>query len=857
MYFCNLKAGLLPFLEANASFVIAIHTFMDISYKWLKRYISFNESPKELAALFTSTGLECDQIEEVESVKGGLRGLKIGKVLTCEPHPDSDHMHVTTVDVGADAPLQIVCGAPNVAAGQTVVVATIGTVLYDGDKEFTIKKGKLRGVESLGMICAADEIGLGNDHSGIMVLPDDVKPGTDAAEYFNVESDYRLEVELTPNRVDAASHYGCARDLKAYRMSRLLESGSENVECPEISLPDVSSFSVNRKEGAVSVEVEDREGCPRYCGITIRGVKVGQSPEWLRNLLTAAGQRPINSIVDITNFVLLGIGQPLHCFDLSKVTGEKIVVRTCPTGTKFTTLDGVEHSLDEKDLMICNAETPMCIAGVFGGLDSGVTETTTDVFIESAYFNPTRIRRTARRHGLSTDASFRYERGTDPSVCDYAARLAAILIREIAGGEICGDVSDFYPVPVKRVEMDFSISYCRRLIGKEIPVQSIVGILKALEFEVAATSDADVYHISVPTYRVDVTRPCDVVEEVLRIYGYNNVEFGTEMHANLSKRTAVDEAYSLQQVISNDLSGQGFREIMNNSLTAVRYYDGNADFPLCNSVKVMNPLSSDLGVMRQTLLFGGLESVAHNVNRKASDLKFYEFGNVYKFDASKEKTPEHPLAQYSEHMELGIWMTGDLQTASWNRQAVETSVFDLKATVLNVFAKAGVSESALKMTQCADDTFSASLTISHRSGKQLARLGILSRKTLKMFDIDHEVFYASIDWDALCRLAAKHETLFAPIEKTQPVRRDLALLLDVAVPFADVEACARKAGGKLLRDVRLFDVYEGKNLPEGKKSYAVAFTIQDAEKTLLDKQIDGLMDKVVKSLQKELGASLR
>lgn len=857
MYFCSLKERLLSFLELSLPFIIAIHTFMDISYKWLKRYISFNESPKELAALFTSTGLECDQIEEVESVKGGLRGLKIGKVLTCEPHPDSDHMHVTTVDVGADAPLQIVCGAPNVAAGQTVVVATIGTVLYDGDKEFVIKKGKLRGVESLGMICAEDEIGLGNDHAGIMVLPDGVKPGTDAAEYFNVESDYRLEVELTPNRVDAASHYGCARDLKAYQWSRLLESDAENVEYPEICLPEVSAFSIDRKDGAVSVEVEDKEGCPRYCGITIRGVKVGQSPEWLRNLLTAAGQRPINSIVDITNFVLLGIGQPLHCFDLGKVKGERIVVRTCPTGTKFTTLDGVEHTLDEKDLMICDAERPMCIAGVFGGLDSGVTESTTDVFIESAYFNPTRIRRTARRHGLSTDASFRYERGTDPSVCDYAARLAATLIREIAGGEICGDVSDFYPAPVKRVEMDFSIKYCCGLIGKEIQAKIIIGILKALEFDVVATSDPDVYHISVPTYRVDVTRPCDVVEEVLRIYGYNNVEFGTEMHANLSKRTAVDEAYSLQQVISNDLSGQGFREIMNNSLTAVRYYDGNADYPLCNSVKVMNPLSSDLGVMRQTLLFGGLESVAHNVNRKATDLKFYEFGNVYSFDPSKEKTQEHPLSQYSEHMELGIWMTGDLQTSSWNRQAVEASVFDLKATVLNVFAKSGVEESALKMTQGADDTFSASLTISHRSGKQLARIGILNRKTLKMLDIDREVFYASIDWNALCRLASKHETLFTPLEKTQPVRRDLALLLDVATSFADVETCARKAGGRLLRDVKLFDVYEGKNLPEGKKSYAVAFTIQDAEKTLQDKQIDGLMDKVIKSLQKEFGATLR
>ena len=831
---------------------------MDISYKWLKRYISFNESPKELAAVFTSTGLECDQIEEVESIRGGLRGLKIGKVLTCEPHPDSDHMHVTTVDVGADAPLQIVCGAPNVAAGQTVVVATIGTVLYDGDKEFTIKKGKLRGVESYGMICAEDEIGLGHDHAGIMVLEDEVAPGTEAAAYFNVESDYCLEVELTPNRVDAASHYGCARDLKAYQWARILEKGEEaSVELPEISVPDVSSFSVDRNDGAVSVDVEAKELCPRYCGVTVRGVKVGESPEWLKNLLVAAGQRPINSIVDITNFVLLGIGQPLHCFDLAKVAGEKIVVRTCPSGTKFTTLDEVERSLDEKDLMICDSEKPMCIAGVFGGLDSGVTEATTDVFIESAYFNPTSIRRTARRHGLSTDASFRYERGTDPNMCEYAAKLAAVLIREIAGGEICGDIVDIYPAPVKPVEMDFSLKYCCGLIGKEIPANIIKGILKALEFEVIDTPDADVLRLKVPTYRVDVTRPCDVVEEILRIYGYNNVEFGSEMHANLSKRTAVDEAYTLQQVISNDLTGQGFREILNNSLSAVKYYDGNADYPLEKSVKVMNPLSNDLGVMRQTLLFGGLESIAHNVNRKAADLRFYEFGNVYSFDGTREKTDEKPLAQYSEHMDLALWMTGNLQSASWNRQALESTVFDLKATVLNIFAKAGVAVSALKMTQGADDTFSAKLEISHRSGKLLAVLGILSRKTLKMFDIEQEVCYASINWDALCKMAAKYETLFAPLEKTQPVRRDLALLLDCAVSFDAVETCARKAGGRLLRDVRLFDVYEGKNLPEGKKSYAVAFTIQDAENTLKDKQIDGVMDKIIKSLQKELGASLR
>ncbi len=830
---------------------------MNISYKWLKRYIDFNESPKELAAVFTSTGLECDQIEEVESIRGGLRGLKIGKVLTCEPHPDSDHMHVTTVDVGGDSPLQIVCGAPNVAAGQTVVVATIGTVLYDGDKEFTIKKGKLRGVESFGMICAEDEIGLGSDHSGIMVLPDGIKPGIKAAQYFNVESDYCLEVELTPNRVDAASHYGCARDLKAYQWRKLLENDSENVVMPEISLPDVSSFSVDKNEGVVSIEVEDRQGCPRYAGVTIRGVKVGESPEWLRNLLVAAGQRPINSIVDITNFVLLGIGQPLHCFDLNKVKGEKIVVRTCPTGTKFTTLDEVEHTLDEKDLMICDAEKPMCIAGVFGGLESGVTEATTDVFIESACFNPTRIRRTARRQGLSTDASFRYERGTDPNVCVYAAKLAAVLIREIAGGEICGDVADVYPEKVVPVRMDFSIKYCYGLIGKEISRKMIVGILRALEFEVEETADPDILHVSVPTYRVDVTRPCDVVEEILRIYGYNNVEFGTEMHANLSKRTHIDEAYTLQQVISNDLSGQGFREIMNNSLTAVKYYDGNADFPLDNAVKVMNPLSQDLGVMRQTLLFGGLESIAHNVNRKAPDLKFYEFGSVYAFDGSKEKTDEKPLAQYSEHSELALWMTGNLQEASWNKKADETSIFDLKATVLNIFVKSGIALSSLKMTQGSNETFSVKLDIAHRSGKQLAVIGILGRNTVKMLDIDREVFYAAINWEYLCKLAAKYETLFAPLDKTLPVRRDLALLLDAATSFAAVETCVRKAGGKLLRDVRLFDVYEGKNLPAGKKSYAVAFTIQDPENTLKDKQIDAVMDKIIKSLEKELGASLR
>ena len=641
---------------------------MDISYKWLKRYIDFDLSPRELAATLTSLGLECDTVEEVESIRGGLRGVVIGKVLTCEEHPDSDHLHVTTVDLGNGEPVQIVCGAPNVAAGQTVVVATVGTTLYDGDKEFQIKKSKIRGKESFGMICAEDELGLGNDHAGIMVLPEGVKPGTPASEYFNVESDYRLEVELTPNRVDAASHYGVARDLKAKEWC-LIAQGEKAGEYPEISVPDASALTTDRQDGAVIVKVEDEEGCPRYSGITIRGVEVKESPEWLKNLLTAAGQRPINNIVDITNFVLLGIGQPLHCFDLDHVKGEEIVVRTCPEGTKFTTLDGVERELSDKDLMICDAEKPMCIAGVFGGLDSGVTESTKNVFIESAYFNPTRVRRTARRHGLSTDASFRYERGADPSITVYAARLAATLIKEIAGGEVCGGVIDVLPAPIEKKELDFSLSYCNNLIGKKLPAELVKCILKALEFDVTETENPDMLHLKVPTYRVDVYRPCDVVEEILRVYGYNNIEIGDEMHVSLSQRGATDESYDMQQIVSEQLTATGFNEIMNNSLTAVSYYENSELMPLANCVRLMNPLSNDLGVMRQTLLYGGLESIAHNVNRKMPDLKFYEFGNVYKFNPEKESSAEKPLAQYSEHMELGIWITGRKEQPSWNVKA--------------------------------------------------------------------------------------------------------------------------------------------------------------------------------------------
>lgn len=828
---------------------------MDISYKWLKRYIDFDLSPRELAATLTSLGLECDTVEEVESIRGGLRGVVIGKVLTCEDHPDSDHLHVTTVDLGNGEPTQIVCGAPNVAAGQTVVVATVGTTLYDGDKEFQIKKSKIRGKESFGMICAEDELGLGTDHAGIMVLTDDVKPGTPASEYFNVESDYRLEVELTPNRVDAASHYGVARDLKAKEWC-LMVQGEKQGEYPEISTPDTSAFSTDRPDGAVIVKVEDEQGCPRYSGVTIRGVEVKESPEWLKNLLTAAGQRPINNIVDITNFVLLGIGQPLHCFDLDHVKGEEIVVRTCPAGTKFTTLDGVERELHEADLMICDAEKPMCIAGVFGGLDSGVTENTKNVFIESAYFNPTRVRRTARRHGLSTDASFRYERGADSSITVYAARLAASLIKELAGGEICGGVVDVLPAPVEKKELDFSLSYCNNLIGKKLPAELVKCILKALEFDVTETEDADVLHLKVPTYRVDVYRPCDVVEEILRVYGYNNVEIGDEMHVSLSQRGATDESYDMQQIISEQLTAIGFSEIMNNSLTAVSYYENSELLPLANCVKLMNPLSNDLGVMRQTLLYGGLESIAHNVNRKMPDLKFYEFGNIYRFSPEKEFNAEKPLAQYSERMELGLWMTGRKELPSWNVKAEEATVYDLMGIVNNIFARLGLSSAAIASTQSSDEIFSAKLDVASRSGKRIAEVGLVRSTILKKFGIEQSVAYAAIDWEALFKLTAKNRVTYAELPKTQAVERDLALLVDKSVKFADIEAAIRKAERKLLRDVRLFDVYEGKNLPAGKKSYAVSMKLQDNEKTLNDKQIDASMSRIIDAL-KALGAELR
>ncbi len=821
---------------------------MNISYNWLKEYVDFDLTPEEVSAALTSLGLETDGVEKVETIKGGLEGLVVGVVLTCTDHPNSDHLHITTVDLGDGNPQQIVCGAPNVAAGQHVVVATLGTKLYDGDKEFAIKKSKIRGVESFGMICAEDEIGVGTSHDGIIVLPDDVKPGTTAKDYYDVKDDYVFEVDLTPNRIDAASHYGVARDLAAW-----LE---RNGKPARLHRPDVSAFSADKADGAIGVEVDNEEACIRYSGLTIRNVKVGESPEWLRNYLSAIGQRPINNIVDITNFVLHSVCQPLHCFDLAKVKGNKIVVRTVADGSSFTTLDGVERKLSDKDLMICNAEEPMCIAGVFGGLDSGVTESTTDVFLESACFHPTWVRKTARRHGLSTDSSFRFERGVDPNNTVYALKLAALLIKELAGGEICGEVYDHYPHPVERQAVELRYDYVDSLVGKKIPAETIKGILKSLEMEIVA-EDSEKLDILIPTYRVDVTRPCDVVEDILRVYGYNNVEFGESLHSSLSYKKATDESAALQRLISEQLTALGFNEILNNSLSSVSYYEGLSELPLAQCVRLLNPLSNDLAVMRQTLLFGGLESLAHNINRKNPNLKMYELGNCYKQDPGVESTEEKPLAPFSEAFHLGLWMTGDLHSSNWLEQARKSTFFDLKAVVNNIFIRFGLTTDDIIETQVNNELFSAALEYRNHGGKVIGHVGIVSRKCCKMADVEQEVFFAELDWNLMLKLALKKKVEFTDLPKTMPVKRDLALLVGAEVAFSDIEKVVRSSEKKLLKDITLFDVYEGKNLEPGKKSYAISMTLQDDEKTLNDKQIELTMNRIITNLQKQLDAKLR
>ena len=820
---------------------------MNISYNWLKEYVDFNLTPDEVAAALTSIGLETGSVEEVQTIKGGLEGLVIGEVLTCEAHPNSDHMHVTTVNLGEGDPVQIVCGAPNVAAGQKVVVATLGTKLYDGDECFTIKKSKLRGVESNGMICAEDEIGLGTDHAGIIVLPETAVPGTLAKDYYNIKSDYVLEVDITPNRADACSHYGVARDLYAY----LVQNGQPT----SLKKPSVDAFAVENNDLDIKVTVENTEACPRYAGVTVKGVTVKESPEWLQNKLRLIGVRPINNVVDITNYIVHAFGQPLHCFDAAKIKGGEVIVKTMPEGTPFVTLDEVERKLSERDLMICNKEEAMCIAGVFGGLDSGSTEATTDVFIESAYFHPTWVRKTARRHALSTDASFRFERGIDPNNTLYCLKLAALMVKELAGGTISSEIKDICAAPVADFRVALTYNKVNSLIGKEIPAETIKRIVTSLEMNIVEET-AEGLTLDVPPYRVDVQRDCDVIEDILRIYGYNNVEIPTTLKSSLTVKGEHDKSNKLQNLIAEQLVGCGFNEILNNSLTRAAYYDGLESMAPQNLVMLMNPLSNDLNAMRQSLLFGGLESINRNANRKNADLKFFEFGNCYFYNAEK-KDAEKPLNAYSEEYHLALWVTGKKVSNSWAHADENSSIYELKAYVENIFARLGLSMRNLVVGALTDDVFATALSVQTRGGKRLASFGVVTKKIQKAFDIDNEIYYADLNWKELMKAIKSCKVNFTELTKFPAVKRDLALLLDKKVQFAEIEKIAYDTEKKLLKSVELFDVYEGKNLEAGKKSYAVSFTLQDENATLNDKQIDKIMQKLIANLQNKLDAKLR
>lgn len=820
---------------------------MNISYKWLKEYVDFDLSPEEVCAALTSTGLEVDALEEVQTIKGGLKGLYVGKVLTCEQHPNSDHLHITTVDLGKGEPQQIVCGAPNVAAGQKVIVADLGCVLYDGDKEFVIKKSKLRGVESNGMICAEDEIGVGTSHDGIIVLPEDAPVGQPAAEYYNLESDWLIEVDITANRADALSHYGVARDLNAWLVS--------NGKPSTLHRPDCKDFHVDDNSLPIDVTIENTEACKRYACVSLTGVEVKESPEWLKDKLNIIGLRPINNIVDITNYVMMAYGQPLHCFDADMVTGRHIIVKDKNEGKKFITLDGVEHTLGEHDLAICNAEEPMCIAGVFGGKGSGTYETTKNVVLESAYFHPTWIRKSARRHGLSTDASFRFERGIDPEGTIYALKQAAILCQQLAGGKVSMEIRDEYPTPMTPAKVSLSYDYVDSLIGKKIGKETTKSIVTSLEMTIDSETESGL-ELTVPAYRVDVQRPCDVVEDILRIYGYNNVEIPTQLKSSLVIKGDEDKKYKMLNLVSEQLVGAGFREILCNSLTKAAYYDGLASVPTESLVNIINPLSSDLNVMRGTMLFGGLESIVRNANRKYPNLRFFEVGNCYSYNKEKHED-ENPLRAYTEENHLALWMTGKRIEGSWIHADENTSFYELRANVDNIFARVGLTPQMTVVEHSDSDLFASALKVMTRGGKVICEMGIVSRAIQKRFGIQNEVFYADINWAQLCKAVKKHAVHYEEVSKFPAVSRDLSLLIDTKTEFAEIERIARNTEKKLLKSVELFDVYEGKNLPEGKKSYAVNFILQDPDKTLNDKAIDAIMNKLINNIKKQLGAELR
>jgi phenylalanyl-tRNA synthetase beta chain len=806
---------------------------MKISYNWLKQFIKTDWESEKTAALLTNLGLEVEMVYNYESVRGGLEGILVGHILTCIPHPDADRLKVTTVDLGDGIPVQIVCGANNVAAGQKVPVATIGTKLYDKEGvAFEIKKGKIRGQESHGMICAEDELGLGTSHDGIMILDNSIAAGTTAASVFKIENDEVFEIGLTPNRADAMSHFGTARDLRA----GLLQSGVKM----ELISPSVSNFRIDKRTLKIDVDVEKPLLAPRYCGITISGITVKSSPDWLQHRLKSIGLNPKNNIVDVTNYVLHELGQPLHAFDASKING-KISVKTLPSGTKFTTLDDIERTLHEEDLMICDEAGPLCIAGVFGGKDSGVSEKTTSIFLESAYFNPVSIRKSAKRHQLNTDASFRFERGIDPTITQYALKRAALLIQEVAGGEITSDIIDLYPKKIEDFPVVLNFNNVKKIIGQELPKETIKNILASLEIKVNSVSDAGL-GLTIPAYRVDVQREIDVIEEILRVYGYNNINFSEKLNATVSNSPRTED-YKVQNIIATQLNSQGFNEIMANSLTTSTYVELSEMLKSDHNVMMLNPLSTDLAAMRQSLLFSGLEALSYNINRRNSDLKFFEFGKTYhKFPSS-----------YEEHKHLSLFITGNRNKESWTNTPKQTDFFLFKGYVNGVISRLGIQKT--QNIPMSSDVFSEGIAIGFEKDT-LVEYGVVKKSVLKHFDIKQEVLYADFNWDLILKLLS-NKIKFTEIPKYPEVRRDLSLLLDDNVTFDSIFNLARQTEKSLLKDINLFDVYQGKNLPEGKKSYAVSFTIQDSSKTLTDVQIDKIMGKLQKNLETELGANLR
>ncbi|MFD0988549.1 phenylalanine--tRNA ligase subunit beta [Mariniflexile jejuense] len=808
---------------------------MTISYNWLKQFLKTDWTPEQTSELLTNLGLEVEGIETYQSVKGGLEGVVVGEVLTCIPHPNADKLKITTVSIGDDAPLQIVCGAPNVAAGQKVPVATIGTTLYTETGEaWTIKKGKIRGEESHGMICAEDELGLGTSHDGIMVLDENLKVGTPCAAIFEVENDYVFEIGLTPNRADAMSHLGTARDLRAGLVQKEINL--------EFITPSVSAFHVDSRTLKIDIDVVNKDLAPRYCGVTISGIKVKESPTWLQHRLKAIGLKPINNIVDATNYVLHDLGQPLHAFDAAKISGNKVEVKTVAAGTKFTTLDGIERELHEDDLMICDAEKPMCIAGVFGGLHSGVTEGTTSIFLESAYFNPVSVRKTAKRHGLNTDASFRFERGIDPNITEYALKRAALLIQDIAGGEITSDITDIYPKKIEDFQVRLSFENAEKLIGEEIPKEIIKRILTSLEIKVNNVTETGL-GLTVPAYRNDVTREADIIEEILRVYGYNNINTTEKLNASISNSTRFED-HKIQNIVGNQLAAQGFFEILSNSLTTPNYAALSEQLKTEHNITILNPLSGDLSVLRQSLLFSGLEAVAFNINRKRSDLKLFEFGKTYHgYNASRE-----------EFKHLSLFVTGNQNEENWNNPTKKSDFFFLKGNIISLLERLGISR--FNELPVENDVFSEGLNFSLGKTK-LVDFGLVKKPILKYFDISQDVMYADFNWDTILDIVKRNKVTFKAIPKYQEVRRDFALLINDNVTFESIYKIAKQSEKQLLKSVNLFDVYQGKNLPAGKKSYAVGFTLQDENKTLTDKQIDKIMNTLQTQFESQLGAELR